>query len=356
MPPMLSQVRDRAQKLARVSGTWMAVKSQLRKEFPDAPEAMIQTAMYGLHLGERKMVRSNIKKMIRNEILNHKFSQLLKTEKWDTDAKIKKLDKYGKEQQPLSALRSQAAALRKKETRTPAETKKLRQLNFAIRARTGWGKATEGVKLSKSSLRRYIREEVMKLNAKKMIKEALTKKDFVAMANYIKRAPEQHREELIKFAVEISKADNPRFSEGRFRAYIGESKRPKVLREAKSYKVGVKTAGDSDWVFNAMRFPSEAAARKYANNLAWRWTAVKAWKVFPSDDSPTEPDVKTESKRIRTLREDSGYKVYIKTSTDPDWVEIIDRFSNKEAAEKYIKDLASRWRAIRTWKIEPYTE
>ena len=68
-------------------------------------------------------------------------------EKWGGEADVKKLDKYGKEQRSLSDLRSKQKALRSKENRTPAESKELKRINFAIRARTGWGKA-EGVKES----------------------------------------------------------------------------------------------------------------------------------------------------------------------------------------------------------------
>jgi len=62
-------------------------------------------------------------------------------EKWGDGAEVKQLDKYGKAEQPLSALKSQASNLRDKEERSAADSKKLKQLNFAIRARTGWGKA-----------------------------------------------------------------------------------------------------------------------------------------------------------------------------------------------------------------------
>lgn len=62
-------------------------------------------------------------------------------EKWAGDADIKKLDKYGKEQQSLAQLKSKQSALRSKKDRTDADSKELKRINFAIRARTGWGKA-----------------------------------------------------------------------------------------------------------------------------------------------------------------------------------------------------------------------
>jgi hypothetical protein len=51
-----------------------------------------------------------------------------------------------------------------------------------------------------------------------------------------------------------------------------------------SYKVGVKTAGDTDWVTNGLRFATEEQAKNYGADLAWRWTAVNDWTVLPSDE------------------------------------------------------------------------
>jgi hypothetical protein len=54
----------------------------------------------------------------------------------------------------------------------------------------------------------------------------------------------------------------------------------------KSYKVGVKTPGDRDWVTNAMRFHTVVEAERYGADLFARWTAVKEYTVLPSDDAP----------------------------------------------------------------------
>lgn len=51
-----------------------------------------------------------------------------------------------------------------------------------------------------------------------------------------------------------------------------------------SYKVGVKTAGDKDWVTNALRFATIDEAKHYSVDLDWRWTVKKELKVLPSDD------------------------------------------------------------------------
>lgn len=55
---------------------------------------------------------------------------------------------------------------------------------------------------------------------------------------------------------------------------------------ARSYKVGVKTPSDTDWVYNALRFRTEEEARRYGADLYARWTAVKEYEVHTSDDEP----------------------------------------------------------------------
>lgn len=56
----------------------------------------------------------------------------------------------------------------------------------------------------------------------------------------------------------------------------------------KSFKIGVKTPGDTDWVYNGLRFPTREAAEEYGANLAFRWTAVIAWEVHESDEPPNQ--------------------------------------------------------------------
>lgn len=57
-------------------------------------------------------------------------------------------------------------------------------------------------------------------------------------------------------------------------------------KEPRSWKVGVKTSGDSDWGFNGLRFRTMDEAVAYAHDLAWRWTAVREIAALPSDDEP----------------------------------------------------------------------
>jgi hypothetical protein len=51
-----------------------------------------------------------------------------------------------------------------------------------------------------------------------------------------------------------------------------------------SYKPEVKTAGDVAWVGNTLRFETEREAEHYVIDLAFRWTAVKDYRVVTSDD------------------------------------------------------------------------
>ncbi len=56
-----------------------------------------------------------------------------------------------------------------------------------------------------------------------------------------------------------------------------------------SYKVGVKTPGDTTWACNQLRFATVAEAQLYGASLAFRWTAVTEWKVIPSIDPVNQP-------------------------------------------------------------------
>lgn len=56
-------------------------------------------------------------------------------EKWAGKPEVKKLDKWGEDEISMADLKKKRDALKAKEERTEAETKELRQINFAIRAR-----------------------------------------------------------------------------------------------------------------------------------------------------------------------------------------------------------------------------
>jgi hypothetical protein len=52
----------------------------------------------------------------------------------------------------------------------------------------------------------------------------------------------------------------------------------------RSYKVGVKTARDRTWSYNALRFATQAEAEAWGADLYARWTAVTEVEAHPSDD------------------------------------------------------------------------
>lgn len=64
-------------------------------------------------------------------------------EKWGVETKTKPKDIGKWEGWTLAELRARKKKLMDKPSRTSAESKEVRQINFAIRAKTGWGKATE---------------------------------------------------------------------------------------------------------------------------------------------------------------------------------------------------------------------
>jgi hypothetical protein len=57
-------------------------------------------------------------------------------------------------------------------------------------------------------------------------------------------------------------------------------------QEPRSWRVGVKTTGDGDWGYNALRFATMDEAVAYARDLAGRWTAVREVAAHRSDDAP----------------------------------------------------------------------
>lgn len=57
-----------------------------------------------------------------------------------------------------------------------------------------------------------------------------------------------------------------------------------------SYKVEVKTPGDTTWTSNRLRFATHEQATDYGLDLAYRWTAVTEWRVEPSEDPVNRPE------------------------------------------------------------------
>lgn len=68
-----------------------------------------------------------------------------------------------------------------------------------------------------------------------------------------------------------------------------------------TFKVGVKTKNDPEWVFNALRFEKRSEAEAYANDLFRRWTAVTECTIEESDED-ANATFPVPSDRYRTSR------------------------------------------------------
>ncbi len=51
-----------------------------------------------------------------------------------------------------------------------------------------------------------------------------------------------------------------------------------------SFKIEVKTPGDSNWSSNSVRFATEDEAKTYGKDLFMRWTSVTEYQVTGSED------------------------------------------------------------------------
>jgi hypothetical protein len=51
---------------------------------------------------------------------------------------------------------------------------------------------------------------------------------------------------------------------------------------AKGWKVEVVADSTGGWVGNSLTFPTKLEAEDYARGLAFRWTAVREWRVVPA--------------------------------------------------------------------------
>lgn len=65
-----------------------------------------------------------------------------------------------------------------------------------------------------------------------------------------------------------------------------------------SYKLGAKTAGDSEFVSNALCFETEKEAEDYGIDLSSRWTAVRETKVIVSDEPVNYRFINGQAERI----------------------------------------------------------
>ena len=54
--------------------------------------------------------------------------------------------------------------------------------------------------------------------------------------------------------------------------------------QAQSYAVDVRTTENGEYARNTLRFETSEEAEEYAQDLQWRWTSLRDYKVTPSDD------------------------------------------------------------------------
>lgn len=113
-----------------------------------------------------------------------------------------------------------------------------------------------------------------------------------------------------------------------------------------SYKVEVIADDSGEWVSNALRFPTEEKAKKYAKDLFSRWTSVREWRVVPVDDPTNEyhdPKMGISEKRPRYMTHAQERAEEKKAD-----LEFVGNFS---PGDKVTVDRA--WKKHWTWKEAP---
>lgn len=65
-----------------------------------------------------------------------------------------------------------------------------------------------------------------------------------------------------------------------------------------SFKLGVKTPGDTEFVSNALVFETEKEAEDYGRDLFSRWMAVKETKVLTSEEAVNYQFINGRAERI----------------------------------------------------------
>ena len=58
----------------------------------------------------------------------------------------------------------------------------------------------------------------------------------------------------------------------------------KTAAKPTSYMVEVIADNSGKWCSNGLRFADEQTAKDYGQDLFMRWTAVRQWRVAPSDE------------------------------------------------------------------------
>ena len=146
-------------------------------------------------------------KELKAKIKSLKESVTVLCEKWDTEAKTNPKKKGMFDGKNASELKAEVARLRKKKNHTPAETTKMRELNYAIRAKTGWGKTNESD---------------MESGKEVLMDEGASRKHFRMVADTLKNVEDKKkRKELAQSHADAFKKMNPRFSHQKFYSACG---------------------------------------------------------------------------------------------------------------------------------------
>lgn len=67
------------------------------------------------------------------------------------------------------------------------------------------------------------------------------------------------------------------------------------------WKAEVIADNSGKWCGNALLFATQAEAEKYARDLAYRWTAVRQWRVVEVPDDTTSASVMAERLTNRAI-------------------------------------------------------
>ena len=65
---------------------------------------------------------------------------------------------------------------------------------------------------------------------------------------------------------------------------LGGLERPQ--RVGQSYKVAVIIRPDTNWIYNALRFPTQEEAQEYINTRVTLIPGIEDWLIEPSEDPP----------------------------------------------------------------------
>lgn len=114
------------------------------------------------------------------------------------------------------------------------------------------------------------------------------------------------------------------------------------------YKVEVIADSSGEWVGNQLEFDTKEQAEDYAKDLAWRWTAVREWRVVPAQGKVKRrggSELGTHEPAPRIYKTDREEKAEEKRAID------VPLVSNFKPGQKVT--VSQAWRRHWTWKEVP---